>query len=157
MNLKLHHNKIKLLVLAVLLVLFFSYSFMVYTIGTEPENGGKISAAAVEGKMVWQKYNCISCHQLYGLGGYMGPDLTNVISAPGKGKHFARAFIATGSSKMPNFKLSEKEMETLLEFLNYVDKTGRSPHFELSATLWGDVIEKEEADSFITLETHVSK
>nr|WP_088227017.1 c-type cytochrome [Desulfosporosinus sp. FKB] len=33
---------------------------------------------AVEGKLVWQKHNCISCHTLFGNGGYVGEDLTNI-------------------------------------------------------------------------------
>lgn len=157
MEINSNHNKIKLLILGTLLVLFFGYSYLVYTAGTPDNKAGKISHAAAEGKLVWQKYNCIACHQLYGLGGYMGPDLTNVISAPGKGRFYAKAFISTGSSRMPNFQLSANELEELLEFLQYVDKTGRSPHFELTATIWGNVTEKADKDSLITLETHASE
>ncbi len=41
-----------------------------------------VGAPAAAGKLLYQKYNCQACHQIYGLGGYMGPDLTNVYSAP---------------------------------------------------------------------------
>src|SRR3546814_19852453 len=32
---------------------------------------------AVEGKRVFQAYNCMGCHTLLGNGAYLGPDLTN--------------------------------------------------------------------------------
>ncbi|AFM39993.1 Cytochrome c [Desulfosporosinus acidiphilus SJ4] len=33
---------------------------------------------AVAGKLVWQRHNCISCHSLFGNGGYAGEDLTHI-------------------------------------------------------------------------------
>ena len=63
--------------------------------------------------MVWQKYNCQSCHQLYGLGGYLGPDLTNVYSAKGKGELFIKAFLHAGTKQMPSFDLSKEEEKEL--------------------------------------------
>ena len=60
------------------------YTYFVYTQESVSKYGNNtISSLACEGKIVFQKYNCISCHQLYGLGGYLGPDLTNVISEKG--------------------------------------------------------------------------
>jgi len=43
------------------------------------------SEKALQGQQLWQQNNCFSCHQIYGLGGYLGPDLTNVYSQRGKG------------------------------------------------------------------------
>lgn len=34
--------------------------------------------AAVAGKSVWQRHNCVSCHTLFGHGGYEGDDLTHI-------------------------------------------------------------------------------
>ncbi|GAB6174543.1 cytochrome c [Paradesulfitobacterium aromaticivorans] len=34
---------------------------------------------AQEGKAVWQKHNCVSCHTLFGNGGYVGDDMTNIL------------------------------------------------------------------------------
>lgn len=34
---------------------------------------------AREGKTVWQEHNCISCHTLFGNGGYVGDDLTKLL------------------------------------------------------------------------------
>lgn len=33
---------------------------------------------AVAGKLVWQRNNCVSCHTLFGNGGYTADDLTHV-------------------------------------------------------------------------------
>lgn len=80
--------------------------------------------ASSDGRLVWQKYNCQSCHQLYGLGGYLGPDLTNVYSAQGKGELFINAMLKTGTPKMPVFHLSEIEQTQLIAFLKTTDASG---------------------------------
>jgi nitric oxide reductase subunit C len=61
-----------------LVIAYILYTSFVYTEGTITEN--LISDEAAEGRQIFRDKNCIACHQLYGLGGYMGPDLTNVIS-----------------------------------------------------------------------------
>ncbi|MFV2090673.1 MAG: c-type cytochrome, partial [Pseudomonadales bacterium] len=69
--------------------------------------------------------NCVACHQFYGLGGYMGPDLTNVISR--KGDAYASAFISSGTQRMPDFNLNEAEVGSLIDFLEFVDGSGQYP------------------------------
>lgn len=111
-----------------LISLFFIYSLVVYTAGTAADRGAAmISERSKRGKLLFQKYNCTACHQLYGLGGYMGPDITNVISAKGKGPVYARAFLQSGTQRMPDFHLSNEELDDLVAYLTYVDKTGISP------------------------------
>lgn len=82
---------------------------------------------AGKGKLLFQKNNCISCHQIFGLGGYMGPDLTNVISAPGKGELYAKSFIKNGTQRMPNFNFTDEEADALIAYLKQVDAAGISP------------------------------
>ena len=82
------------------------------------------SKVASEGRLVWQKYNCQSCHQLYGLGGYLGPDLTNIYSAAGKGEVVIKAIVKSGTSQMPSFSLTAKEESSLLQFLKSTDASG---------------------------------
>ena len=72
--------------------------------------------------------NCAACHQLYGLGGYLGPDLTNVISDPAKGRDYVKEFFNSGVSSMPRFSFTETEKEALASFLEKVDKTGHYPN-----------------------------
>ena len=80
----------------------------------------------VAGWNTWQQKNCQSCHQVYGLGGYLGPDLTNVASTPGKGEQYMKVFIRYGTGKMPNFHLSDSETDNLVAFLKWIDKSGKS-------------------------------
>jgi nitric oxide reductase subunit C len=111
-----------------LVSLFFIYSLAVYTTGTATDRGvAMISERSRRGKLLFQKYNCTACHQLYGLGGYMGPDLTNVIFAKGKGPVYARAFLQSGTQRMPDFHMSAEEMDDIVAYLTYVDRTGISP------------------------------
>lgn len=37
-----------------------------------------IPEQAVAGKLVWQRHNCVSCHTLFGHGGYAADDLTHI-------------------------------------------------------------------------------
>jgi nitric oxide reductase subunit C len=97
---------------------------------------------AQAGKLLYQKYNCTACHQLYGLGGYMGPDLTNMVSSPGKGEMYARAFLQAGTQRMPNFNLLEDEIKSLVAYLKYVDKTGTSPVKKFEINFDGTITQK---------------
>ena len=71
------------------------------------------------------------------MGGYIGPDLTNVISAEGKGEPLARAILQYGTDVMPNYHLNEKEINALVEFLKYSDKTGNFPGRNVEITWYG--------------------
>lgn len=127
-------TKLKRIFFWSLFLLFIVDAFIIYTSGAENDPGKRfLTEEAKKGKLLFQDYNCISCHQLYGLGGYMGPDLTNIMSTPGKGEVFVKAFIQSGTKRMPNFHLKENEVNALTEYLNYVDKTGVSPvrNFEI--------------------------
>lgn len=130
----------KRLIFFSLLLLFFVYTWVVATSGTAIDKGASyFSEDAAKGKLLFQEYNCGSCHQLYGLGGYMGPDLTNVISAKGKGEQYARAIISSGTAKMPDFMLSHEQVDQLVSFLRYIDKTGVSPVYNYKIEYDGTV------------------
>ncbi len=104
---------------------FLGFSFSIYLKPALSEQSlGEGNSSASEGRLVWQKYNCQSCHQLYGLGGYLGPDLTNVYSAPNKGVALIRARLKTGISPMPAFECSEEETADLIAFLKVTDASG---------------------------------
>jgi len=102
-----------------LFISYVSYSSWVYTEGTS--TASEMSLPAEHGKEIWQKNNCTSCHQLFGMGGYLGPDLTTVISDPLRGPAYAKAFLQNGGSRMPNFKFTEDEINAVLAYLQYVD------------------------------------
>ncbi|HQW23819.1 MAG TPA: cytochrome c [Bacteroidia bacterium] len=101
---------------------FLVYSILVYTKGTKA-NGKTMSAEAVRGKFLYQKHNCTACHQIYGLGGYLGPDLTNAISANENSEIVAKALLKTGTQRMPDFHLNENEIEEIITYLKYIDET----------------------------------
>ena len=114
------------LVYLLLLAGFLGYTGFVYQ---SEVPAGKTTAnheQVLAGKMLWQQHNCSSCHQLYGLGGYLGPDLTNVLSAKGKGKAYAAAIMTSGTSVMPDFHLKPEEINALLAFLEHTDQSGRA-------------------------------
>lgn len=115
------NEKNKLLTAGLLLLTFTVYSIYLY-LSLPLQNQAKADDS--NGKLVWQQKNCISCHQIYGLGGYLGPDLTNVYST--KGPEYIKVFLRKGTIVMPDFKLSEKEIQELLNYLKNIDQTGKS-------------------------------
>ena len=124
LNLFAHPKRIFL----VLFVCFIAFSVWIYAIplfSPSPYSEKELHLVA-EGRLVWQKYNCHTCHQLYGLGGYLGPDLTNVYSRSGNNEYYIRAIVKSGVKQMPAFEISEEEMNALLQFLKNVDQSGTS-------------------------------
>jgi nitric oxide reductase subunit C len=129
----------------ILATCFLAFTFHVYTNGTGKAVLSEVmSHEATLGKEIWNKSNCIACHQIYGSGGYMGPDLTNVISAKGKGEMYAKILIKTGTKRMPNFNLTDDEVGFVVEFLKHVDRSGIYPNKEFVAGWFGDISLKEK-------------
>ncbi|MDI1354492.1 MAG: cytochrome c [bacterium] len=118
--------KIKVkLIFALLCVAFVIYSLSIYLVPIRKHlNSAPNATLASKGRLVWQDYNCESCHQLYGLGGYMGPDLTNIYSCKGKGPIYIKALVKSGTGLMPPFHLTEEEETNLLHFLRSTDESG---------------------------------
>lgn len=112
-------DKPKFYTFGLLAFTFLGLSVYLYSFQPAP----KTAAHAVDkGKLLWQQYNCISCHQVYGLGGYLGPDLTNVYSL--RSPEYLKAFIKNGTTIMPNFNFSDDEVDQLLEYLKDMDASG---------------------------------
>ena len=111
----------------VLFLAFIVYSFMVYSYcDKRPVCDSAPTRAALAGWKTWQSKNCQACHQIYGLGGYLGPDLTNVAGDSTKNEIYFRTFIKYGTVKMPNFHLNDSEINNLISFLYWVNKSGTS-------------------------------
>ena len=119
------HPKRIFLVLFVCLIAFSVWIYAIPLFSPSPYSEKELHLVA-EGKLVWQKHNCHTCHQLYGLGGYLGPDLTNVYSRSGNNEHYIRGIVKSGVKQMPAFEISEEEMNALLQFLKNVDQSGTS-------------------------------
>lgn len=124
------------IVITVLLTVFIIYNIILYTLGTSTVKTN-LSEKALRGEQIYQENNCTSCHQIYGLGGYLGPDLTNVISTKGKGEQYVKAFLNSGVKAMPKFNFSDDEKEELVAFLKVVDQSGYYPNYEAEKNITG--------------------
>ena len=77
------------------------------------------------GVRLWRSRNCAACHALYGLGGHLGPDLTNVISR--RGRPYAAYVLSAGKGRMSAYALTESEGDALLDYLESFDALGQYP------------------------------
>jgi nitric oxide reductase subunit C len=115
----------KLLIFSGLFVLYLVYGAVVYTRGTT--SAITVPAKEIpmvnEGKEIFQQYNCVACHQLYGLGGYLGPELTTAWSDKDRGEGYMKAFLKGGGQRMPNFHFTDAQVAAVICFLKYVDET----------------------------------
>lgn len=114
--------------------LFFILVFLGLTYHTEkvlPERDHRenISEKVIMGKRVWEVNNCVGCHTLLGEGAYFAPELGNVYTRFGNSKEAIKAFIMSrpkdgipGRRSMPQFNLSEEELEAIAEFLKWTSE-----------------------------------
>lgn len=113
-------------VLGTLIIVFMTYNTLLYT-STKAYGNIHLSKKALQGESLWLQNNCNSCHQLYGLGGYLGTDLTNEYSRTHNEK-FLKAMFNSGVKTMPKFNFSVSESSTLIQFLKEIDQTGYYPN-----------------------------
>lgn len=133
-----------LLILFGLLGLFSTYNFVVYT-SESAYQAAKFSEKALQGETLWLKNNCNACHQIYGLGGYLGPDVTNVYSTEGKGEPYIKIILNSGIQSMPLFSFNEAEKEQFVQFFKEVDQTGYYP----------DVTAQIEIDGWVSIKNKI--
>jgi nitric oxide reductase subunit C len=113
-------------------------SALTWTTSTEVRDSRAVfNPAAQRGAQWYREFNCTACHQFYGLGGYMGPDLTNVIIAPGKGPAFAKGILLHGTQRMPPMGLSPEQADDLVAYLSAAAATGEYPFRSMELTPWG--------------------
>ncbi|EHQ92047.1 c-type cytochrome [Desulfosporosinus youngiae] len=79
--------------------------------------------SAVAGKLVWQRNNCVSCHTLFGHGGYEGDDLTH-ITAKVKSSYLIN-YLVQPPLMRPNKhthhpSLNEEDAHNLVNYLEFV-------------------------------------
>ncbi len=126
------------------LLIFFGLAahshFYVVNVST---NAATLTEAVAHGKKIWEDKSCVNCHTILGEGAYFAPELGNVFVRYG-GKddpEAAREAIKDwmkamptgieGRRQMPQFNLSEKELDDLAEFLQWVstiDTNGWPPN-----------------------------
>ncbi|TDQ25400.1 c-type cytochrome [Tenacibaculum caenipelagi] len=130
-------------VIGVLITFFCFYNFLIYT-SKEKETPVKLSKKAIKGQKIWQDNNCWSCHQVYGLGGYLGPDLTNIYST--KDSNYIKAMLNSGIQSMPKFSFTEEDKEAIVAYLKTIDSTGYYPNYEaiIKPNGWVELKYKDE-------------
>ena len=121
-----------LIIAIVLAVLGLGYGFHNHSVYTDVPARGKLSPKAMQGQRLWQENNCAACHQFYGLGGYLGPDLTNLASTPGKDTAYIKAMLKSGIGARPTFDFDPSQEDALVAFLREVDRTGYFPNHDAS-------------------------
>ncbi len=113
---------------------FFFLLFLALTMDTmgklpERDHRENITPQVVLGKKVWEDNNCIGCHTLMGEGAYFAPELGNVYNRFGESTEAIAAFIKSrpvegipGRRSMPQFNLSDEELEAVSEFLKWTSE-----------------------------------
>ncbi|MCC7018829.1 MAG: cytochrome c [Ardenticatenales bacterium] len=125
-------------IVAVLVLLFVVQTVLTWTTSTAvPTERGGLSQQARRGRQWYQEFNCTACHQFYGLGGYMGPDLTNVTRAKGKGPEYTKAFILHGTARMPNLGVDKSQADDLVAYLDAMAASGTYPIRAANLTPYG--------------------
>lgn len=101
------------------------------------DNSANLTPEVIAGKHIWETRNCIGCHTLLGEGAYFAPELGNVYTR--RGPDFIKAWIksqptgAPGRRQMPQFHLTDKELDEIVAFLKYTS--------EINAQKWPPNIE----------------
>lgn len=93
-----------------------------------------LTESVAAGKHVWEKNSCINCHSLLGEGAYFAPELGNVwdryggYEDPQGARDALKAWMQAqpsgveGRRQMPQFNLTDKELDALADFFEW---TGR--------------------------------
>ena len=115
---------------------FFLLLFAVLIFDTEQRipqrsNVAELTPAVVRGKHIWETRNCIGCHTLLGEGAYFAPELGNVYIRRGGddgGIDFIKAWMkamptnAPGRRQMPQFNLTDQQLDDLAQFLKWTSR-----------------------------------
>ncbi|HET8700745.1 MAG TPA: cytochrome c [Nitrococcus sp.] len=110
------------------ILLFLALSFDTVIALPGRDHRSQMTAQVAYGKEVWEKHDCIGCHTIMGEGAYFAPELSDVFYRRGGGneaefKRYLRAWMAAqpthapGRRQMPQFHLSDKDVNALAAFL----------------------------------------
>jgi len=122
--------------------LFFVLLFLALTFDTvnsmpKHDHRENLTEQVADGKRVWENNDCIGCHTLIGEGAYFAPELGNVYKR--RGGEFIKAWIKMqptripGRRQMPQFNLTEKQLDDLVAFLKWtgeIDTNNWPPNIE---------------------------
>lgn len=114
---------------------FFFLLFLALTFDTvqnlpKRDHRENITASVVRGKHIWETRDCVGCHTILGEGAYFAPELGNVYKR--RGGDFIKAWIkaqptgAPGRRQMPQFNLTDQQLDDLVEFLKWTSEINTS-------------------------------
>jgi nitric oxide reductase subunit C len=104
----------------------------ILTKGTDQEH---LTDSVERGKRVWERNACFDCHTIHGEGARFAPEVGDVFRRWGGDKDPAAAHQmikdwmksqpsgAEGRRQMPNFHLTEAELDDLADFLAWASRT----------------------------------
>lgn len=102
--------------IAVLVVCYAIQSGLVYS----DEKNVPLSQSALQGREIFHENACQVCHQLYGQGGFLGPDLTNAGSRVDEAR--LASLLTVGSGQMPAFRMDAEQIAHVAAFLAEIDR-----------------------------------
>ncbi len=124
----------------------FSSALVFLTVDTVRQTAARtnehnLTQSVKNGKILWEKHNCMGCHTLLGEGGYYAPELTKVYQR--RGPEWMKVFLNDpeamfpGERKMPRYGFAEGEMEDLIAFFKWIgeiDTNGFPPAPDIAVT-----------------------
>ncbi len=129
--------------------IFFLIIFIILTVHSHyyiqnvSTDESTLTKSVARGKHVWERNSCINCHTLLGEGAYFAPELGNVWVRYGGLENAAGARMGLkawmraqptgvpGRRQMPQFNLTEQELDDLIDFLEWtsrIDTIGWPPN-----------------------------
>ena len=101
--------------------IFLVQTWMIYT-DPAGRSSPPLSDLAKRGQQLWLGNNCQSCHQLFGFGGFLGPDLTNAAQRLTSAR--IETMLTEGAGRMPPFHMNPDDCGALEQFLRELDGMG---------------------------------
>ena len=120
--------------------LFFIAIFVAMTVHSHiyavnvSTNKATLTEDVAAGKHIWERHACVNCHSLLGEGAYFAPELGNVWKRWGGdedsegARETMKAWMQSqptgieGRRQMPQFNLSEQELNDLADFLEWTSR-----------------------------------
>ncbi len=116
---------LRTLVFALGVACFFLFGLVVYRDDPAGNTGGfvRLSEQGQRGLGLWRDRNCHVCHQLFGMGGYLGPDLTHVSQRVDEDAF--RQILRVGTGPMPPAALDAEGQSDIYAFLSEMGGAGQ--------------------------------
>lgn len=118
------------------ILLLILFNVMVATLVFLSAGSQDASSKKIDGADIWRSKNCAACHSIFGLGGHIGPDLTNAYGS--MEPDYLDYVLKDGIRKMQNFELSETERTELIHYLKHINSLGEYPLKSLTAKPFGN-------------------